>query len=61
MEEILESGSSDFVSMSRPLVRQPDLPNLWLSGKGKDTVECIFCNGCLPAGSEPLKCTVEKG
>jgi len=61
IEEILESGGSDFVSMSRPLVRQPDLPNLWLSGKGKDNVECIFCNGCLPAGSEPLTCTAVKG
>jgi 2,4-dienoyl-CoA reductase-like NADH-dependent reductase (Old Yellow Enzyme family) len=56
IEEILESGSSDFVSMSRPLIRQPDLPNLWLSGTGKDTAECVSCNGCIPAGSEPLKC-----
>jgi 2,4-dienoyl-CoA reductase-like NADH-dependent reductase (Old Yellow Enzyme family) len=56
IEEILESGSSDFVSMSRPLIRQPDLPNLWFSGTGKDTAECVSCNGCIPAGSEPLKC-----
>ncbi len=61
IEEILESGSSDFVSMSRPLIRQPDLPSLWLSGTGKDTAECVSCNGCMPAGSEPLKCRAVQG
>jgi 2,4-dienoyl-CoA reductase-like NADH-dependent reductase (Old Yellow Enzyme family) len=60
IEEILESGSSDFVSMSRPLIRQPDLPNLWLSGTGKNTAECVSCNACIPAGSEPLKCRADK-
>jgi 2,4-dienoyl-CoA reductase-like NADH-dependent reductase (Old Yellow Enzyme family) len=61
IEEILESGSSDFVSLSRPLIRQPDLPNLWLSGSGKNTAECVSCNGCMPAGSEPLKCRAVQG
>jgi 2,4-dienoyl-CoA reductase-like NADH-dependent reductase (Old Yellow Enzyme family) len=56
IEEIINSGSSDFVSMSRPLIRQPDLPNLWFSGSGKNTADCISCNGCIPAGSEPLRC-----
>jgi 2,4-dienoyl-CoA reductase-like NADH-dependent reductase (Old Yellow Enzyme family) len=61
IQEILNSGSSDFVSMARPLIRQPDLPNLWLSGTGKNTAECISCNGCIPAGTEPLKCRAVKG
>ena len=61
IEKIIESGNSDFVSMSRPLIRQPDLPNLWLSGTGKDTAECVSCNGCIPAGFEPLKCRAVHG
>ena len=61
IEEIIESGNSDFVSMSRPLIRQPELPNLWFSGTGKDTADCVSCNGCIPAGSEPLKCRAVQG
>ena len=46
IEEILAEGSADFVSLSRPLIREPDLPNKWLTGRGKNTCECISCNGC---------------
>jgi 2,4-dienoyl-CoA reductase-like NADH-dependent reductase (Old Yellow Enzyme family) len=56
IEQILESGSADFVSLSRPLIRQPDLPNLWLSGSGPKRAECISCNACLPIGAEPTRC-----
>lgn len=56
IEQILESGSADFVSLSRPLIRQPDLPNLWLSGSGPNRAECISCNACLPIGAEPIRC-----
>ena len=60
IEEILESGSADFISLSRSLIRQPDLPNLWLSGSGKNTAECISCNACLPIGAEPTRCRAKK-
>jgi 2,4-dienoyl-CoA reductase-like NADH-dependent reductase (Old Yellow Enzyme family) len=56
IEDILNSKIVDFVSMSRPFVRQPDLPNLWLSGKGPDKAECVSCNACLPVGNLPLSC-----
>lgn len=46
IEEILAEGSADFVSLSRPLIREPDLPNKWLTGSGENTCECISCNGC---------------
>ncbi len=60
IEEILESGSADFVSLSRPLIRQPDLPNLWLSDSSNNRAECISCNACLPIMDEPLKCRMKK-
>jgi 2,4-dienoyl-CoA reductase-like NADH-dependent reductase (Old Yellow Enzyme family) len=55
-EEILAQGMVDFVAMARPLIRQPDLPNLWLSGDSKDSAECISCNACFPVGNTPLSC-----
>lgn len=60
IEEILKSKNADFISLSRPLIRQPDLPNLWLSGSGKNTAECISCNGCLPIGAEATRCRAKK-
>jgi 2,4-dienoyl-CoA reductase-like NADH-dependent reductase (Old Yellow Enzyme family) len=60
IEEILEAGYVDFVSMSRPLIRQPDLPNLWLSGEGPETAACISCNACLPMDPNPLTCRAKK-
>jgi 2,4-dienoyl-CoA reductase-like NADH-dependent reductase (Old Yellow Enzyme family) len=60
IEEVLGSRAVDFVSMSRPLIRQPDLPNLWLSGQGPDKAECISCNACLPVGNVPFSCRAKK-
>jgi 2,4-dienoyl-CoA reductase-like NADH-dependent reductase (Old Yellow Enzyme family) len=60
IEEVLESRAVDFVSMSRPLIRQPDLPRLWLSGQGPDKAECISCNACLPVGNDPFDCRARK-
>jgi 2,4-dienoyl-CoA reductase-like NADH-dependent reductase (Old Yellow Enzyme family) len=48
-ERILETGSADFISMARPLVREPDLPNKWLFGKSV-AAQCSSCNRC--AGEE---------
>ncbi|MBP1700579.1 MAG: oxidase [Deltaproteobacteria bacterium] len=48
IEEVLNSKGADLVSMSRPLIRQPNLPTLWRSGEGPDKAECISCNACLP-------------
>ncbi len=59
IEEILTSKAADFVSISRPLVRQPDLPNLWRSGEGPDRAECISCNACLPVGSVRIACRIK--
>ncbi|MBW2091094.1 MAG: NADH:flavin oxidoreductase [Deltaproteobacteria bacterium] len=56
IEEILTEGHADFCAMARPLIRQPDLPNLWFTGQGPDTAECISCNSCLPTGEGPTRC-----
>jgi 2,4-dienoyl-CoA reductase-like NADH-dependent reductase (Old Yellow Enzyme family) len=56
IEEVVESGAADFVSMSRPLIRQPDLPNLWLTGDGPDRAACISCNACLPILPGRIRC-----
>jgi 2,4-dienoyl-CoA reductase-like NADH-dependent reductase (Old Yellow Enzyme family) len=56
IESALASKSADFVSLSRPLIRQPDLPNLWHTGEGPDKAECISCNACLPVGALSLVC-----
>jgi 2,4-dienoyl-CoA reductase-like NADH-dependent reductase (Old Yellow Enzyme family) len=55
VEEVLNSRAVDFVSMSRPLIRQPNLPILWRSDDGPDNVECISCNACLSIRA-PLAC-----
>jgi len=59
IEEVLTSKGADFVSVCRPLIRQPDLPILWQSGEGPDKAECISCNACLPTGSARLVCRVK--
>lgn len=58
MGRILEEGSADLIGLSRPLIRQPDLPNRWLKGIGELTADCISCNGCadsLRVGA--IRCT----
>lgn len=45
MEDALQKGEADMISLSRPLIREPDLPNLFREGKTK--ADCISCNGCM--------------
>jgi len=56
IEEVLNSKAADFISMSRPFIRQPDLPDLWRCGEGPDKAECISCNACLSIGNARLAC-----
>ena len=45
MERLLNETGIEYFAMSRPLIREPDLPNRWLSG---DTAKakCISCSKC---------------
>ena len=46
MEEVAAVGETDFVCLSRPLVREPDLVASWFQGKTRRPA-CISCNKCF--------------
>lgn len=45
MEKILRESNIEFLSLSRPLVREPDLPKKFFSGESKIS-KCVSCNAC---------------
>lgn len=50
-EEILASGSADFVSLGRAMLADPDWANKARTGRELEIVPCIRCNdGCLHRG-----------
>ena len=53
MEEILEEGAADFISLCRPLIRDPEFPNLIRRGLVEKST-CINCNLCLT--DKPVAC-----
>ncbi len=58
MEQIIENGDADFVSMSRPFIRQPNLIRLIEQGK-PNPVTCTSCNKCILevlTQGNPLRC-----
>jgi 2,4-dienoyl-CoA reductase-like NADH-dependent reductase (Old Yellow Enzyme family) len=56
MENVVESGIADFVAMSRPFIREPDIVNQIFAGR-KGLVDCTSCNLCLDHdGKNTLKC-----
>lgn len=48
MESAIQSGMTDFVSMARPLIREPNLPNKFREGKS-EAAKCDNCNRCFVA------------
>jgi 2,4-dienoyl-CoA reductase-like NADH-dependent reductase (Old Yellow Enzyme family) len=45
-ERVLEQGWADFISLARPLIREPSLPKRWQAGD-RDPAQCESCNRCL--------------
>lgn len=47
--KLIENGVADYISMSRPLIREPNLISRWQSGD-HGRAECISCNMCFASG-----------
>jgi 2,4-dienoyl-CoA reductase-like NADH-dependent reductase (Old Yellow Enzyme family) len=59
--EVIEKGAADYVSMARPLIREPELIRLWQEGSTARS-RCISCNGCYRPGlrGKGIACIVEQ-
>ena len=57
MEKILNKGWADFISMSRPFIREPNLVKRIKEGRA-DSVSCVSCNKCFVAVANdmPVRC-----
>lgn len=57
---LVADAVTDFVGLSRPLIRQPDLPQLWHQGRSPEAT-CTSCNGCLARirKGDPLACVLD--
>jgi 2,4-dienoyl-CoA reductase-like NADH-dependent reductase (Old Yellow Enzyme family) len=61
MEGIVRQGKVEFLSLCRPLIAEPGLPNRWLEGRGSELAECGSCNRCLTSlAPGPVRCMREK-
>jgi 2,4-dienoyl-CoA reductase-like NADH-dependent reductase (Old Yellow Enzyme family) len=59
-ERIIKENIADFISISRPLIYEPDLPNRWQSGD-LAPAKCISCNGCyMTMLKEPVYCITKR-
>jgi 2,4-dienoyl-CoA reductase-like NADH-dependent reductase (Old Yellow Enzyme family) len=56
-EDIVGQGIADYISMCRPLIREPGLINRWKSGDRRPS-ECISDNACFGPGhaGEGVRC-----
>ncbi len=61
MEEVIQNHEADFVSLCRPLIREPGIVNDW-QNKDRHRATCISCNKCFDAllKGEGLHCVVKK-
>ncbi len=61
MQKLLIEDSADLFALSRPLIREPDLPRKWQQDKNY-TASCISCNGCFLPGQrgKGIYCVVDK-
>lgn len=59
-EQIVAGGMADYVSLCRPLIREPHLIGRWKSGDTRRAT-CISCNECFTPvrAGKPLYCVAE--
>ena len=58
---IIEQGKADFVSLGRPLLADPELPNKAREGRLEDIRMCTACCHCVDSvigNAQPLTCAV---
>jgi 2,4-dienoyl-CoA reductase-like NADH-dependent reductase (Old Yellow Enzyme family) len=56
LDDAIEKNMTDFVSMARPLILEPNLPNKFRSGTS-DKALCDNCNKCVVAvDTGPIQC-----
>ena len=60
-ERLLNAGAADFFSMSRPLIREPDLIKRWQSGD-RTRARCLSDNLCFRPGmtGKGIYCVTEE-
>ena len=58
MNDVLNNTKIEFLSLSRPLIREPDLPKRWESGDTA-SAKCVSCNGCYRSYGH--KCVFKRG
>ncbi len=60
-EEVVTSGTADYIALSRPLIREPGLVKRWAGGD-REKATCISCNRCFLTlfSEEALHCAQEK-
>jgi 2,4-dienoyl-CoA reductase-like NADH-dependent reductase (Old Yellow Enzyme family) len=46
MEQVVQNGEANFISLSRPLIREPSIVNDWKSSN-YHRATCISCNKCF--------------
>ncbi len=59
-ERILSEGIADYISLCRPLIREPHLIGRWKSGDTRRAT-CISCNACFKPirAGKPLHCVAQ--
>ena len=56
MEAVIQDGTADFISLARPLIREPQLVRAIENGR-RGAVDCVSCNICIMhEGIHPLRC-----
>jgi len=61
MEKVVQNQEADFVSLCRPLIREPGIINAW-QNKDRHRATCISCNKCFEAllKGEGLHCVMKR-
>ncbi len=60
-EELVEQGAADYISMSRPFIREPDLIQRWQAGE-RTKAQCVSDNLCFGPGmkGKGISCVTEE-